>query len=179
MPILVKISTDKMEAVVEIEPRADSLHDVDAILRALTAAGVEHGIDKTAVTELADFIRKESPDSTVHKRVAMGTRAVGGTDGTVEMKVESDVNMVGMPDETGNIDFHERGSYTPITKDQLLAELVLPTPGTPGKTVLGDEIRAANGKKPQVIAGQGTKLTGTELRATRDGNCAVSTNGSR
>ena len=131
MPITVKISKDSMEAVIEIESRGDLLHDADAIRRALTIAGVIHGIEEDALTEVADFIKNEAPDTTVSKRVAIGTPAVDGEDGRVEMKVVYDVNAVGLPDEAGNIDFHERGSYTLIERDQLLAEIVLPTPGTP------------------------------------------------
>ena len=172
MPIIVKISKDTMEAVVEIEPRGDSSHDANAIKRALTVAGVIHGIEEDALTEVADFLKNEAPDTTVRKRIAIGTPAVDGEDGRVEMKVEYDVNAVGLPDEAGNIDFHERGSYTTIERDQLLAVILLPTPGTPGSSVRGDEIQATPGMKPNITAGQGTKLTsgGTELRAIRSGD---------
>jgi uncharacterized protein (DUF342 family) len=153
MPILVKIDKDKMEAVVEVEPGHDAKHDADAIKRALKEAGVIHGVDEAAVTELAKFIEKEAPDSTVRKKVAKGTPPVDGVDGSFTMTVEYDMNPVGLSDESGNIDFHERGSYTPIEQDQLLAEIVPPTQGTPGKDVLGGEIRSEAGNKPDITAG--------------------------
>ncbi len=172
MPILVKINKDKMEAVVEVEPGHDAKHDADAIKRALKAAGVIHGVDEAGVTEVAKFIEKEAPDSTVRKKVAKGTPPVDGVDGSFTMTVEYDMNPVGLPDESGNIDFHERGSYTPIEQGQLLAEIVPPTQGTPGKDVLGGEIRSEAGNKPNIMAGQGTKLKaeGAELRAIRSGD---------
>ena len=88
------------------------------------------------------------------------------------MAVEYTRNLIGLPDHSGSIDFHERGSFTPIAKGQLIANIKLPTAGFPGKDVHGIEIKTAQGVRAQLTAGQGTKLEagGTELRAARHGD---------
>ena len=103
--------------------------------------------------------------------MARGTPALDGDDGSIEMAVESGRQDIGIESESGTIDFHERGAFTPIEKEQLIARGVRPTPGTPGKDVRGEEVKAEPGKRASLTAGSGTALTagGTELRATRAG----------
>jgi uncharacterized protein (DUF342 family) len=77
MAIVVRVSNDRMQAIVEVERQTDEPLDVDALKRAL-----------------AD----------------------------------------------GAVDFHNRGSFTPIAQGQLIATIVLPTAGSSGTDVFGTPI---------------------------------------
>jgi uncharacterized protein (DUF342 family) len=160
MAIVVNISSDSMEAVVEVDEAADDT----AILRALTVAGVVHGIDAHAC--------KHAVATTGTHVVARGDPPIRGLDGRIEMAVEFHRSNVGVARGSGSIDFHERGSFTSIEKDQLIARILPPTPGIPGKNVRGIGIAATPGTRARLSAGKNTKIEadGEELRATIAGD---------
>lgn len=174
MPVGVKISGDSMEATAKLE-RRDSELTVAAVNDALKAAGVHYGIDEHSCLELIAAINAKRPGSLASGIVAQGLGSVPGEDGTAEMIVEYGRDSVGQEDESGSIDFRDRGSFTSIEKDQVIAKLVPPTPGTPGRNVQGSEVAATPGRPAKLTAGPGTVLSegGTELRATRPGDLNV------
>ena len=165
-----------MEAVVEVQCQEDESLSLELIKKRLDEAGVCHGIDDALCAELIDSVSKAALGGRLRQAVARGTLPVHGDDGSIEMAVESERQDIGIESESGTIDFHERGSFTPIEKEQLIARVVPPTPGTPGKNVRGEEIHAEPGKRASLTAGSGTALTagGTELRATRAGDLRFS-----
>ncbi len=161
-----------MEAVVEVQRQEEESLSVELIKQLLDEAGVSHGIDDALCAEFVDSVSKAPPGGRLRQAVARGTPAVNGDDGSIEMAVESDREDVGVARESGSIDYHERGSFTPIEKEQLIARVVPPTEGTPGKNVRGEELHAEPGKKASLNSGSGPALTagGTELRAIRAGD---------
>jgi uncharacterized protein (DUF342 family) len=104
--------------------------------------------------------------------VAKGVLPINGNDGRIDMAVEYSREAAGVADDSGSVDFHEHGAYTPIEKGQLIATIFPPSETTPGRTVRDDEAEAQEGASAKLIAGAGTILTegGTELRATRNGD---------
>jgi len=172
MSISIKISRDKMEAVAEVKRKQDEVIDVPAIKGALESVGVSHGVSDKACEEMVKLINERAPGAPVRMAVASGTLPIDGEDGSVRMIVKSHRESVGVAGTSGSIDFHERGSFTLIEKDQLIAELTPPTTGSPGKNICNDEIPARAGERASLTAGQGTSLVagGTELRATRAGD---------
>lgn len=172
MAIVVKIDHDGMGAIVDIDRNGDEPIHVESVLHALAEAGVTFGIDPSACDEIVAKINQQPSGSRISHTIARGTRPVQGENGAVEMAVEYTRNLVGLPGEFGTIDFHERGSYTPIAIGQLIANVKLPTTGSPGKDVRGTEISTTPGERARLTAGQGTKLEagGTELRAARHGD---------
>ncbi len=172
MPISIEISSDMMEAVVEVKLDENEEFDVPAIKRELKAAGVNYGINDGACEELVKLTEGQPSGSAVRLAVASGTPAIDGEDGSVRMIVESNRESIGVEGEAGNIDFHERGSFTPVEKGELIAEITLHTSGTAGKNVSGGAIPATAGQRASLTAGEGASLVaeGTELRATRGGD---------
>ena len=175
MSIHVEISPGRMEALVDVRRGSEPL-TVDAIKRALDEAGVCHGIDEDACGKLVEAIDQVPEGGRIQHRVAQGTPPANGADGGVRMLMESHRSSVGVENQSGIVDFHERGAFTSIEQEQLIAEIVLPGEGTPGKDVCGEELKPEPGKKASITAGQGTTLTagGTELRATRAGDLRCS-----
>lgn len=172
MAIVVRVQRDKMEAIVEVERQGDDALDVDAIRRALTDAGVTYGIDDKACSDLVHALNQAPSGTKISQPVAHGTLPIDGEDGRIELAVEYVRNPVGLLRESGSIDFHEHGSFTPIVVGQLIAKIALPTAGAPGSDVLGGPLKPNPGRRARFSAGAGTKLEagGTELRATRHGD---------
>ena len=165
-----------MEAVVEVQRQEEESLSLELIKKLLDEAGVCHGIDDALCAELIDSVSKAPPGGRLRQAVARGTPPVDGDDGSIEMAVESEREDVGVERGSGSIDFHERGSFTPIEKEQLIARVVPPTLGTPGKNVRGEEVNAEPGKRASLNAGSGTAMTagGADLRATRAGDLRFS-----
>ena len=172
MSIEVKLDRDRMEAVVEVQRQEEESIGLELIKQLLDEAGVCHGIDEALCAEFIDSVSKAPPGGRIRQAVARGTAPVKGDDGSIEMTVETGREEVGVARESGSIDFHERGSFTPIEKEQLIARVVPPTEGTPGKNVRGEELHAEPGTKASLNTGSGTAMAagGTELRATRAGD---------
>jgi len=170
--MVVKIKQDRMSAIVEIDRTLDEPVLIQSLLHALTEAGVMHGVDDAACNEMVAAINVQPPGGRLSGIVARGSLPVAGEDGSVKMAVEYTRNLIGLPGQFGAIDFHERGSFTPIDKDQLIATIKLPTEGVTGKDVSGNELSTIPGTRASLTAGQGTKLEagGTELRAARHGD---------
>src|ERR1700722_10453652 len=120
MPILVRIRDDRMEATVEVDRANGEPFEVDAIRRALAESGVSYGVDDDACIHLAATVNQLPIGGSTSLPVARGIAVQDGEDGRVEFQVHYDRNLVGLPVESGNIDFHERGSFTPIARDQLI-----------------------------------------------------------
>jgi len=176
MAIVVKIGPDGMGATVDIDRNGDEAVLVESVLHALAEAGVTCGVDAVACNEIVSAINQQPSVRTISRTVARGTPPIQGEAGNLELVVEYKRNTVGLPGEFGSIDFHERGSYTPIAMGQLIANIKLPTAGSPGKDVRGNEIPTTPGERARFTAGHGTKLEagGTELRATRHGDLRCS-----
>ena len=172
MAIVVRVTPDQMEAIVEVERPSDEPLDVDAVKRALADARVTYGVDEAACNQFIATVNQASPGTKLECVAARGTPAVNGQDGSVTLAVEYVRNPVGTLKDSGAIDYHNRGSFTPIVQGQLIAHVALPTPGAAGSTVHGTLIKANPGSRAKMTAGQGTKLeaNGTELRAAREGD---------
>jgi uncharacterized protein len=172
MPISATISPDNMEAIMEVERNSEHPLDVETIKRLLQEAGVRYGIDEEACVYLAEAVKNIPVGERITHPVAHGTPPIDGENGRLEMVVEYHRNQVGLELDFGKIDFHQRGAFTGVEKGQLIANIVLPTPGTPGKNVCGEELKPQPGKPADFRAGQGTKIepNRTELRATRAGD---------
>jgi uncharacterized protein (DUF342 family) len=176
MAIVIKVSDDRMDAVAEVDRLTEEPIGLEALKQALTDARVAYGIDEAACNELVTAVNDGSVGLKHARRLAHGTPPVSGENGSFELAVDYSRNPVGTITDAGTVDFHDHGPFTPITQGQLIAHIALPTPGTPGKDVLGSEIKTVPGVKAAITSGAGTKFEagGSELRATRNGDLRCS-----
>jgi uncharacterized protein (DUF342 family) len=172
MPIIVQVSADGMEAIAEIRRENDDAVGIDALSSALSDAGVSFGIDSSACESLLSELNSLPVGQPFRRQVAKGVLPINGTDGRLDMAVESSREAVGVADDSGNVDFREHGAYTPIEKGELIATIIPPSEATRGRTVRGEEAEGQHGAAAKIISGAGTGLVegGTELRATRNGD---------
>src|SRR6185295_2687411 len=154
MAIVVQFDYDGMGAVVDIDRHGEEQVHVESVLHALAEAGVAFGVDQTACDEIVATINEQPPGSRLSRTVARGSIPIAGENGAVTMAVENTRNLIGVSGDFGAIDFHERGSFTPIEKGQLIANIRIPTAGIPGKDVRGNEIKATPGERARLTPGQ-------------------------
>ncbi len=172
MSIVVRIRLYQMEAITEVSRQEGESLTIDAIKQALEGASVCHGVDDDACLALVHRVNNQPPGTHHRHCLAHGSPPINGEDGSMEMAVEYNRNLVGLPDESDTIDVRERGSFTSIAKDALIARIVLPTVGVDGRNVRGESLLAIPGQRAAVDPGPGTDLFagGTQLRATRSGD---------
>lgn len=154
-----------MEAAVKVEPPIPVTPD--QIKKALAEAGVQFGIDEQAVIAAA---LTPSHDAV---RVATGMPPTPGADAAITYYFRNAAKDGGTPVEQadGSVDHRELGLIENVTKGQVLAIKGAPTPGVPGKNVLGEEVAPKAGKDATLRSGQNTVLSedGSSITSLIDG----------
>ena len=150
--ITVEISNDDMAARARLlppEPGGAAL-DVGAAMQKLNAAGVVHGIDEQALAGLL-----ESKDYGEPRAVAAATPYKDGENGKLIFNFSTD-ERTGRPREIGGgrVDYRSLDLYVPVTEGQLLVTRSLATPGTPGTSVKGRELKQKPGKEVNLPRGK-------------------------
>lgn len=158
---ILKIAKDKMAAylVPGSEPVAGDI-DLAGLAGEIKSGGVEAGL-----------LSKAEPAGNGIFCVARGTPPVPGEDAKVKLYVRPAVSGPKEIGRRGSIDFRELSNIVNVTKGLVLAEKILPTAGTPGKNVCGQEIPAKSGKDRSLKGGKGVRLSddGLKIMANLDG----------
>ncbi|MCR9245372.1 MAG: FapA family protein [bacterium] len=160
----VTITANGLEARLRVTPGPMAyIEDVQATL---ADAGITHGLDESAIAELA--ARLADPRARCAVAVAFGTAPIRGADGNLVGELVAD-RSPGTVDETGRIDYRERATIQPIRTEEFVAEIMDPTAGTPGWTVSGNMLRSEPGNRHAERIGDGLRQSGNRLFAKRDG----------
>lgn len=159
-----KISKDRLEAIL-VPKEGESLEwsvDMDKLRAEIIEAGVEFGL-------LPKFIKKD--DGTYS--VAQGASPMNGRNAAVKLHVKPSVVRTPKFSKPGKdtVDYRELGSIVNVKTEQLLLEKIPPSPGTPGKNVLGNELPARPGKDLKLKVGKGTTISenGIKIYSLLDG----------
>ncbi|MFK5927477.1 MAG: FapA family protein [Desulfuromusa sp.] len=111
--------------------------------------------------------------------IAKGKEAIPGKDGWFELivatgKEETDL----VEDKSGKVDFKSVQSFSNIEPGQQIGTIYSPTPGEPGKTIIGKEILPVEGNPSRIIAGSGVHFSedGTQAIAEQSGRAVFDNN---
>jgi uncharacterized protein (DUF342 family) len=168
--IQVRVDRDRMAAALEIvKPKGSRPLTLEEVQEKIHASGVVQGIDMEAVKRAFD--RPGTPVT-----CARGDVAVNGTDAVI--KYAHDVNIKGRPVELadGRVDFKDLNLFTVVSENELLAEKIPPTQGTPGVDVLGQPIFPKPGKDIPLPLGKNVYAVGNEIRASIAGQLQMQNN---
>lgn len=164
--VSVAVSDDAMTATLHVTapgPAAAPFTraDVDA---ALDAAGVRLGVDHLLLASLPLHVSGSY-------LVASGWAAVPGPDGRVEYALSASSEFRPRARDDGGVDFRAVATIPGVSAGQLLAVLVDPSPGTPGRTVRGDVLPAEPGRPAVLPIGENVVESddGQRLYAAIDG----------
>jgi uncharacterized protein len=164
-----------MEATAEITLDADEEIGLEGLLEVVRDAGVVHGVDEEGCRTLIKIAARSTPGACTKRIVARGDAPTTGEEGRVELTCEQEPEPA--PDDDGNetIDFRDRGAFISVARDELLARVIHPGEGEPGRDVRGKPIPPIKGKPAKPPKGKNTKLVakGTEVRAARAGQLRV------
>jgi uncharacterized protein (DUF342 family) len=142
--IKVTVSRDKLSAEIEMQPPGDggAPPTEETIRAALNTAKVSFGIDEPQLKKLYKF---PVYGSTV--TIAYGIPPENGTDGKIEFHFDTS-DSAGVPKERedGTVDYRDLGLFNNVEAGAVLATITPPTPGKPGKSVLGADIPAKQGR---------------------------------
>ncbi len=108
--------------------------------------------------------------------VALGNRAVDGTDGYVEDLFSREVKKTASVDEFGRVDYTSLDLIQNINKGDTICKIFPPTQGVAGRTVQDKEITARDGRQAVVPRGRNTEISsdGTRLIASQTGHVEFS-----
>jgi uncharacterized protein (DUF342 family) len=139
---------------------------VELIKQAAAEKGVRFGIDEK---NIADAVKNLQFGQDII--IAKWTPPVSGIDGTITWKFDKEVNAKPIEDENGTVDYKNLGTVRNIFKSTVLADITLPTEGTPGTDILGNTLNPIPGKKASFQLGANTELSedGKRIVAFADG----------
>jgi uncharacterized protein (DUF342 family) len=139
---------------------------VALIKQAAADKGVSFGIDEKTISDAVKNLQFGQDII-----IAKWNPPVSGIDGTIIWRYDKEVTAKPIEDENGNVDYKNLGTVRNILKSTVLADITLPTEGTPGTDVLGNTLIPIPGKKASFQLGANTELSedGKRIVATADG----------
>jgi len=174
--IEVEINPSRMRALVTVRPQAGLVPESAPIWENLIEAelrsnGVVYGIDREA---LADLVKNKKWGEKVV--VAKGTDPIPGEHGRIEYLFNAPRQAKPKQLEDGKVDYREINLIQVVNKDDLLAQLIPPKEGVPGRTVEGRDMPARAGLAAILQGGLNTYFSDApkrELRAMTAGSVSL------
>ena len=149
--------------------------DREALDQALEKQQVRYGVD----TALLDALVREPGRCFKLFPAARGLAPESGIDGQVIEKFPRVRENKPMEDEYDRVDYANLGLIYNVEQGGEICRIILPTAGTPGRTVQDREVPAKDGKAAAVPKGQNTAVSedGQSLIATMSGHVEFSGQG--
>jgi len=170
--VKISLSSDQMEAKIFIESPKNEGKAVSALSidNAIRDSKIIFGIDMQLVQRL-----KAEPQYSRELTLARGVVPVGGADGSIKYNFQVKVDTHPKVREDGTVDYRDLGIVSNVRKNQILAEITLPTKGSEGMTVTGRKVAPTVGKSVASPVGRNTELSpdGTKLFAKVDGHVGM------
>ncbi|NLD92630.1 MAG: DUF342 domain-containing protein [Fibrobacter sp.] len=152
-------STDRMVAKMEIHPPGEGgrMPDELKIKTMLMNQKILFGIrDELLNTLVFGFVNNEYPSEPVV--IAEGIPAQNGENGRAELlfNVQSSLKPRENPD--GSVDYKNVDIINSVSKGDKLVRLIPPTKGIPGRTIIGEAVKASDGASVKLPVGPNTEI---------------------
>ncbi len=159
-PITLSISSDQMEAYVEIREGYDVTEQ--ELLKKVWEAGIRKGINRESMRAAESGDRGENGKILVAK----GEEAVQGVDGYYEYFFRTDLD--GKPKllEDGSVDYNNIEWFDTIKKGAKIATYHPATKGKNGFNIFATELPGRNGKEQPMLRGKGFDVSDDKLTFT-------------
>ncbi len=170
------VSPDKMFAVAKFYPESNTGKKLtkEDILDSLSLAGVKFGIR----TEIIDaYLRGR-----VYNRgiiLAKGQPVVQGKNAEIKYNFNTDRTAKPHLNDDGTVDFHQLDNISHVQAGDVLAVLIPEIPGTDGKTVTGEVIKAAKVNRAVLKYGNNITLSADGLKITSNVDGHVTLDGDK
>ncbi len=166
-----KVSNDGLEAyVILTPPDGGKSLEYQEILQLINDEGIVYGIDEQVIKELA-----RSPVYNKDILIAQGKKPINGKDGTITYHFKLQKGRKPMIDEQGRVNYRKLDLVENIKKGQVLATITLPTEGTSGINVKGEEIPCKKGLRINLPKGKNVEVSkdGLSLLASVNGQVDI------
>ena len=164
----VTIAGDAMSAtLILFRPTdGDAPITLDEVREEIKNVGVMYGIDEDAVVKLVDSQEYNNPVT-----IAQGKRPTRGINAEFEHHFDTGHKCTPTEDPEGRIDYKDLNYIQNTEKGAVLVTKTPPTPGVPGMTVRGKEIKGPDGRDLPFKRGVNTEVSedGLTLTATASG----------
>lgn len=171
------VSQDGLTAWLLCYPPVGAGRELDGqlISEALEKQSISFGLDEPLLAALPEDDRRYFRLF----RIARGTPAVHGTDGSIVDLFSRDVQHQAVVDEHNRVDYMNLNLIHNVEEGGVICRILPPTPGQPGRTVSGQEIPARDGREAVVPKGRGTAISedGSALIALTAGDVEFSGRG--
>ncbi len=139
----------------------------ERVMQAVRDKRISYGINEDAIS---DAVKNRKYGDNIC--IARWDAPENGTDGKVKNLFSTDRTIKPAEDENGVVDYKDLGLVCNISKGTTIAEITMPTEGTPGKDIMGRTVMQKKGIAARISAGKGTEFIndGTELIASVNGN---------
>lgn len=167
--IRVTISDSRLESYICIEPpeNGGAAPSLEALEAALSSCGVTYNVNKEKLSELA-----AKPVYNLNVLVSSGVTPEDGVDGTAFFRIETEKSALKpRENEAGIVDYRDLGIAKNVAKGQVLCDISLPTEGSPGVSVKGEQLKQNKGRPVPCFLGINTVLneSGTAVLSKIDG----------
>ncbi|WCK52871.1 FapA family protein [Aneurinibacillus sp. Ricciae_BoGa-3] len=161
--VVITISRDKLEATMGLYLEGEEITATyEELADLLKKNNVTYGIDDPLLREIVRDINQYRNQTIT---IARGKEPEAGIDGRIEYLFKLDHSKSPKEREDGSVDYYSILNLLNVTKGELLAKKILPTPGTPGKSVTGEEIKAKDGKDARFQIGKNVLLDQEKMNA--------------
>ena len=166
----VTISGDGMSATLMIVTPHDGERDVTAeeIHAAIDSAGIAFGLKEDVVARCATNIEYNKPIV-----IAEGVKPKKGDSSQFEYHFDTENNHQPTEDDEGRIDYRSINFIQNIEKGAVMATRTPATPGIPGRTVRGKELKAPGGREIPFNKGVNTEESEDSLTLTASTSGAI------
>ncbi|MCH5194260.1 MAG: DUF342 domain-containing protein [Oscillospiraceae bacterium] len=167
--VSVSVASNASEAYVLVNgPKFGGEEVSESLIRsALDANKITYGIKDDMIKRIV--LEKLYGDKYV---IAEWTKPENGIDGTITYYYDKQNIAAPVEDDRGFVDYKNLGMVRTVYAGDVIADITMPTEGTPGMDVRGRVLRQKPGRKAQYGLGTNTALTpdGKQIVASVDGN---------
>jgi uncharacterized protein (DUF342 family) len=161
------VSPDKMKAYITFtQPESGRMLNEGEVQEILKQNGVVFGVISEALDDILKY-----PVFNQQMLIAQGMQPVNGQNGKLEFYFNSGNERKPAVLEDGRVDYRELNLIDNVEKGKALCSLLPPVEGKAGKTVLGYDIPALDGKPAMLPKGRNVEVSqdGNTLYAAIDG----------
>lgn len=148
------------------KPYGGKVPTLEEVLERLKQENILYGIDQEQIEKILTHQVFDKPF-----QIARGDRPIKGKDGEVRYLVEVESKAKPKISDSGTINFKELNMINNVEAGTVLAELIPPEEGVPGKNIHGEEIPGETGREARLPQGKNTEISedGEKLLATEAG----------
>ncbi|OEH85961.1 hypothetical protein BHU72_03425 [Desulfuribacillus stibiiarsenatis] len=176
--IQIKVTKDKLEAVMVIDAKCDEdTVEPDILKNALNKAKISYGIIEELLLDISKNVLTFRGSSLT---IAKGVPSENGIDGYIEL-LRDDLDKKSAPLllKDGRVDFYHVKDIPTVLRGEEIARKIPPVPGKSGTDVYGHEIKPKVGKDPRFPVGKNVVVNqeGTSIYALIDGQVSITERG--